>query len=63
MVSWRSGGYQIGIRFRDRSRNQSGHFNQVVDVRFGGGSLAFLVGVLDGSELRSLQNNLNGVQR
>jgi hypothetical protein len=35
----------------------------VVDVRFGGCSLAFLTGVLDGSELSGFQKDLNGVQR
>ena len=59
----KSGGYQIGIRLRDCIRNQSGHFNQMVDVRFGGFSLSFLTGVLDGSELSGLQNGLNGFQR
>src|ERR1019366_9518813 len=34
-----------------------------VDVRFGGFSLSFLTGVLDGSELSGLQNGLNGFQR
>lgn len=41
---------QIGIGFRDSHRNQLSDFDQVVDVRFGGGALSSLIGVLFGGE-------------
>ena len=39
-----------------------GNFEQVVDVGFGGGSLASLGGVLLGGETGSLQDGLDGFQ-
>lgn len=50
-ITKKGGDSEVLIRLGDRSGDQMGDFEKMVDVRFGGGSLPFLSRVLFGGEV------------
>jgi len=58
-VMEQSGDYKVCIRLRKGRGHQIGDFQHMVDIRFGGGPLAFLRGVLLGGKVGGVEDGLD----
>jgi hypothetical protein len=54
--------HEVRVRLRQRRRNQSGNFEDMIDVRLGSGSLPFLGGMFLGGKASRSQHILYVVQ-